>query len=43
MNYKHIKVHEDTWTLLRGQARELNMTMIDYMRYLAYMQKNTRK
>ena len=42
VNYKHIKLHEDVWELLKLQATELNMSIIDYMRYLAYAQKNKR-
>jgi len=40
MEYKHIKIHKDVWELFRDQAKALDMTIIDYMRYLAYKQKN---
>ena len=36
MEYKHIKLHKDVWELIKQNASRLNMTIIDYMRYIAY-------
>ena len=36
METKMIKVHDDVHKLLKEQADRVAMTMIDYMRFLAY-------
>ena len=38
-----IKVHEDVHELIRKQADRLGMTIIDYMRFLAYSNKKKAK
>jgi len=43
MKTKMIKVHEDVHKLLKGQAERVGMTLMDYMRFLAYTQKNKGK
>lgn len=41
MKHKMIKVDEDVHILLKDQARALGLSLMDYMRTLAY--KNKRK
>ena len=43
MKTKMIKVHEDVHTLIKEQASQLGMNMMDYMRYLAYKNKKKGK
>jgi len=36
MSTKMIKVHEDVHELIKTQAERLGMTIMDYVRFLAY-------